>query len=545
MKVIRSFYILYVFIFLASCKKSDQIDITTLQTHHNIAIPLVSAEIEVADMLAGGVDTIINTGSSGDLFLVYSTDPVNFSTSDLVGAIPDQNISSQVAPFSSLPSPVPLNLDTNYGDTIINQFSMPVNGATPELTSIDFSQGIFNVSITNNFSHNITLTFTIPSLVGGPNGTFTSILPVTANNSAITQENLSNYVLDLSLGSQGYNELIVYLNVEIDANGSNISSTDQIDISFDMVNMDFDLIEGDLKNIKIALDPLEIDLNIFENSESAVNFQLTNPAINFNISNSFGFSPYMGMDTMYYEDLSGVKIDDIKYDSTGSNQQPAPFYFPAIGQPITPGNPVSSVISINSSNSSIDQLINDVPKKLLCKPFVEINPDTTSTNSNSISKNSAVTVASEVMLPLEGYAGGWKMGDTIPFDFEVDNLFSSNTNVDTAQIKFTTVNGWPVDVSFTLELLDSAQITLTSIANSEIILESGLLDNNGRVITPSTKNTVLKCDNECVDKLNQTKYVIILVEANTQDYNNQQAVKIYDDYKLGLTMALLVSGRML
>ena len=543
MKVIRLFSILYIFIFLAGCKKSEQFDLNSLQTHHNIAIPLVSAEIEVADMLAGGVDTIINTGTTGDLFLVYSTDPISFSTDELVGTIPDQNISSQVAPFSSLPSPVPLFLDTNYGDTITNQFSMPVNGTTPELTSIDFSQGIFNVSINNNLSHNIVLTFTIPSLVG-PNGTFTSALPVSANNSATTQENLSNYILDLTLGAQGFNELIVYLDVAIDANGSNITSADNLDISFDMFNMDFDLIEGDLKNIKIALDPQEIELNIFENSESAVNFQLTNPAINFNISNSFGFSPYMGMDTMYYEDLSGAKIDDIKYDSTGTNQQPAPFYFPAIGQPSTPGSSVSSVISINSNNSSIDQLINDVPKKLVSKPFVEINPDTNSTNTNSISKNSAVNVTSEVMLPLEGYAGGWKMGDTIPFDFEVDNLFSSNTTVDTAQIKFTTVNGWPVDVSFTLELLDDTLGTLTSIANSEIILESGILDNNGRVVTPSTKNTVLKCDSTCVDNLNKTKYVILLVEANTQDYNNQQSVKIYDDYKLGLTMALLVSGRM-
>ena len=545
MKVIRLFSILFLIIFLSACKKSEQIDLSTLQTHHNIAIPLVSAEIEVADMLAGGVDTIINTGTSGDLFLVYSTDPINFSTSDFVGAIPDQNISSQVAPFSSFTTPLPLSIDTNYGDTITSQFSMPINGTTPELTSIDFLQGIFNVSITNNLSHNITVTFTIPSLVGGPNGTFSSVLPVSANNSATTQENLSNYVLDLTLGAQGFNELIVYLDVAIDANGSTISSTDNLDISFDMINMDFNLIEGDLKNIKIPLDPQEIELNIFENSESAVNFQLTNPAINFNINNSFGFSPYLGMDTMYYEDLSGNKIDDIKYDSTGLNQQPAPFYFPAIGQPSSPGSSVSSVISINSNNSSIDQLINDVPKKLVSKPFVEINPDPNSTNTNSISKNSSVDVTSEVMLPLEGYAGGWKMGDTIPFDFEVDNLFSSNTSVDTAQIKFTTVNGWPVDVSFTLELLDNTLTTLTSIANSEIILESGILDNNGRVVTPSTKNTVLKCDSECVDNLNQTKYVILLVEANTQDYNNQQSVKIYDDYKLGLTMALLVSGRML
>ena len=148
-------------------------------------------------------------------------------------------------------------------------------------------------------------------------------------------------------------------------------------------------------------------------------------------------------------------------------------------------------------------------------PSIELNPNA-GPNFNYITSTSQMTINSEITLPLEGYAGGWRMGDTIPFDFEVDNLFSSNTSVDTAQIKFTTVNGWPVDVSFTLELLDSTLTTLTSIANSEIILESGILDNNGRVVTPSTKNTVLNCDSECVNNLNQTKYVILLVEANVK-----------------------------
>ena len=77
-----------------------------------------------------------------------------------------------------------------------------------------------------------------------------------------------------------------------------------------------------------------------------------------------------------------------------------------------------------------------------------------------------------------------------------------------------------------------------------MIIESGVLDANGKVVTPTVKPTELFCDSNCVNNLNQTKYVIISVEANTSDYTNQQAVKIYEDYKLGISMALLVSGRM-
>ena len=55
--------------------------------------------------------------------------------------------------------------------------------------------------------------------------------------------------------------------------------------------------------------------------------------------------------------------------------------------------------------------------------------------------------------------------------------------------------------------------------------------------------TELACDEGCVDNLNETKHVILLVTAGTVDYNSQQSVKIYNDYKLGLSMALLISGR--
>jgi len=44
--------------------------------------------------------------------------------------------------------------------------------------------------------------------------------------------------------------------------------------------------------------------------------------------------------------------------------------------------------------------------------------------------------------------------------------------------------------------------------------------------------------------LNSTKHVIISATAQTVGYTNQQAVKIYNDYKLGVSMALLISGRM-
>ena len=71
------------------------------------------------------------------------------------------------------------------------------------------------------------------------------------------------------------------------------------------------------------------------------------------------------------------------------------------------------------------------------------------------------------------------------------------------------------------------------------------MDANGKVVEESEqKVTLLGCDESCVDNLNQTKFVILIVTAGTSGFDNQQSVKIYNDYKLQLSMALLISGRM-
>ena len=535
-----SFYFLFFTLIFASCKKSEQVDLSSLQTYHHVAIPLVSAEIDIEDMLERDTGDIISTGNDGELFLAYVTPPTYISASEIV-EIPEQSFSISVNPApQNLPA---LNNSISYADTNINAFTFP---SGEELTAIEFSQGILTINIVNNLSHEVVLNITIPSLVDNLGGYFSDVLTAPANNPAVTQANLSNYVFDLTKGSLGFNEMVVYLDVTINGSGSPISTTDDLTFSFSMDNLEFSTILGDIKYQEFDLGSIPLEIDIFSNSESAVEFLLTNPEIKHTIQNSFGFTANMGMQAMYYEDLQGNILGNVLYDSAGSgNLQPAPFYFPTIQQPLVQGDSVISVIAMNATNSTINELINSTPKSIVSNPVVVVNADSTITNNNFILSTSKISVSTEITLPLEGYAGGWVMGDTIPFDFKVDELFSSETDIDSAVIKFSTINGWPVEVNFTLELLDSNMNLLSSIADGEMVLESATLDANGRVIEDSQqKVTLLGCNESCVDNLNQTKFVILLVTAGTSDYDNQQSVKIYSDYKLQLSMALLISGRM-
>ena len=534
----KSFAGLLLSIILFSCNKGEQVDLSTLQTYHNVAIPLISAEIDVEDMLQGDTGNIISTGNNGELFLAYVTPTTTINAGEIVD-IPDQSFSVSVNPA---PSTLPVFTGSvNFQDTNVNAFSFP-NGE--ELTSIVFSQGILTINIVNDLSHEVVLSITIPSLVDDLGNSYSDNLVANANNSAVTQANLSNYTFDLTKGANGYNDMVVYLDVTINGSGSPINVSDNLSFSFSMDNLEFEAIYGDLKYQQFDLGSVPLEIDIFKNSENAIDFLLTNPEIKHTIQNSFGFKANMGMQQMYYEDLQGVFLADILYDSSGSgNLQAAPFYFPTIQQPIVEGDSVTSILSMNASNSSIDQLINATPKQIISNPVVVVNADSTITHNNFVLSSSEISVSTEITLPLEGYAGGWQMGDTIPFDFKVDELFTSETEISEAVIKFVTTNGWPLEVTFTLKLLDSVYNELSSIADSTVVIQSGNLDANGRVESSSVTISELACDEGCVDNLNETKHVILLVTASTSDYNNQQSVKIYNDYKLGLSMALLISGR--
>ena len=533
-------HFVYFTLILSSCKKTDQIDLSSLQTYHHVAIPLVSAEIDVEDMLERDTGDVISTGTDGELFLVYANPPTTLNASEII-EIPDQNFNISVNPApQNLPS---LIGSISYSDTNFNAFTFSQG---EELTSIEFSQGILTIEIDNNLSHEVVVNITIPSLVDNQGGYFSDILTAPANNPAVTQANLSNYIFDLTKGNIGFNEMVVYLDVTINGSGSSINTSDDLAFSFTMNNLEFASILGDIKYQQFDLGSFPLEIDIFSNSESAVQFLLTNPKIEHTIKNSFGFTANMGMQSMYYEDLQGVFLDNVLYDSAASgNLQLAPFYFPPIDQPVIQGDSVTSIITMDATNSTINQLINSTPKNIVSNPVLTVNADSTISNNNFILSSSKISVSTEITLPLEGYAEGWIMGDTIPFDFKVDELFSSETDIDSAIIKFSTTNGWPVEVNFTIELLDSNFNLLSSIADGEMVLQSATLDANGRVIEDSQqKVTLLGCDSSCVENLNQTKFVILLVSANTLDYDSQQPVKIYSDYKLQLSMSLLISGRM-
>jgi len=539
------FYIIAIFLLFLTCKKREKLDLSTIQTYHHLAIPLVNAQIGIEELLKKDTGGLVTTNpQTGEILLAYESSAMSIDASGIID-ITDQTFSASIPARPTSIIPVGSSIDTTI--TFNQSFVVP-NGE--ELDSIDFSSGVLDYSITNNLRHEVEVTIKIPSLVS-------KLLPITysdfttvdsighpTGNIKTGQTALSNYIFDLTKGNLGYNQIAVEFIVKIKGSGASVTSAEDLNIVISMNGLEFARIDGDLKYQKFNLGSSPVTLSIFNISDGAFDFSLTNPKIEHTIVNSFGFSANMGMDSMYYEDLSGIKIDDIKYDSTGLSPKIAPFYFPSIQQPINAFDSATTIIFMDNTNSSISSLINATPKTIISKPFVEVNPDPTVSNNNYILSSSKISVSTEISLPLEGYAQGWIMRDTIPFNAKVDELFSSETSIDSAIIKFTTTNYFPLDVKIDLILLDSTSTTIDTIADSELIIASGVIDANGKITTAQAVPTKLPCDGTCVDNLNNTRFIILRLSIGTTGVSSQESVKIYDDYKIELDIALLISGRM-
>jgi len=539
------FYFIAIFLLFLTCKKREKLDLSTIQTYHHLAIPLVNAQIGIEELLKKDTGGLVTTNpQTGEILLAYESSAMSIDASGIID-ITDQTFSASIPARPTSIIPVGSSIDTTI--TFNQSFVVP-NGE--ELDSIDFSSGVLDYSITNNLRHEVEVTIKIPSLVS-------KLLPITysdftsvdsighpTGNIKTGQTALSNYIFDLTKGNLGYNQIAVEFIVKIKGSGASVTSAEDLNIVLSMNGLEFARIDGDLKYQKFDLGSSPVTLSIFNISDGAFDFSLTNPKIEHTIVNSFGFSANMGMDSMYYEDLSGIKIDDIKYDSTGLSPKIAPFYFPSIQQPINAFDSATTIIFMDNTNSSISSLINATPKTIISKPFVEVNLAPTASNNNYILSSSKISVSTEITLPLEGYAEGWIMRDTIPFNAKVDELFSSETSIDSAIIKFTTTNYFPLDVKIDLILLDSTSTTIDTIADSELIIASGVIDANGKITTAQAVPTKLPCDGTCVDNLNNTRFIILRLSIGTTGVSSQESVKIYDDYKIELDIALLISGRM-
>jgi hypothetical protein len=148
-------------------------------------------------------------------------------------------------------------------------------------------------------------------------------------------------------------------------------------------------------------------------------------------------------------------------------------------------------------------------------------------------------IRAELELPLIGFAYGMTFVDTIPFEFG-DNV----EEIESVLFRSIITNGFPFKSTIQIYFADSNYVVLDSLyaPNTEII-QSGITNNDGRVIQKTEKLTDVTFTQNRMPNVLNAKHVIIKAIGESLNGTNNQISKIYEDYTIQVRLSLKVNGK--
>lgn len=522
-------------IFLPSCKK-EYFELDRLKDdvvwNPEAAVPLINSELNVADLLDrfDDEDIIVVDQTSGLLALRYFSEIFSLTAEDIL-VLQNQN--------ATLPFPITaadiatLTTGSAASNSASFNYALDLSNLTPvpELYSVSLDGGNFNITATSNVGYDADVTLSIPSLTLNGNA-YSRTFTVPANGTVNQSDVLSNYMMDLTTGTQGFNELGVAITVAWQPGGA-ATPLDVIDFGISINSLDFGLIRGDLKQQNINTGRDSVRFRIFESSDAG-DLTWTDPSFTAVFTNSFGADVSIDMQTFEVEnDLQILPV-------TG------PFDVPVIinSNPTIGGSEVTSV-TMSSGNSNVVTVVDIEPDRLVYDVAAITNPSGLPT-TNWVADTSRIKLEMEAVLPFEGTASGYSILDTT----EVD-IFPLNDDIEeivSITLRLAIDNGFPVDGFAQVLFLDSNDVVLDSLFSNaqQQVMATGEVVNtiidqvNGR--TQSITDIVL--DRETLERLEAQGFRKMLTRGwiETTDMG-QTTVSIFENYTMQLFLGMNIELR--
>jgi hypothetical protein len=217
--------------------------------------------------------------------------------------------------------------------------------------------------------------------------------------------------------------------------------------------------------------------------------------------------------------------------------------FPAthnLNFPAAFGQMVETLIVFNTSNTSnLSTVISPVPKYLafMFSAFTNVNGPTAS--PNFVSDTSKLRLRSELELPLEGFAYGFGVKDTVPF-----SLNQEINQIEYVMFRLIMDNGFPVQLGAQMRFMDenynvlfAAWDQITEVVAPATVNGQGVVNQRGYKITD------IVLDDWKLDLLPQVAFIEI--EGNTQTYNGPSGVvvKFFDWYNLKMKLSMQIQAK--
>jgi len=501
-------------IVVTGCIKQKDVDFKNLSIDNwqpDWALPIINANLTLKNVVKLG--TVVSENEEGMYSLHYSSNLFSARASDYIN-IPDQNYNSPGITLT-----VPQN-SVSYSGSVSDSFSSTFGYTDPngaQLEHINVKSGNMNLNVTSTFNHNVTATVIFPTVLssGSPLQISTTIAYPSTTGTATF--NLAGYNFDLTNGGASKNVLPYKVRFSLTGTGQPIAASNNIAVNVTTSDIEFSFIDGYLGTYSIPIPSDTIEIGVFDNTLSA-NIFIRNPKIHLNFRNSFGLGVSAKFNNLFGLTNKGDRV----------NMSISPV---SVNGASSPGQTVNSVYTIDSTNSTVQNLFNPAPNVVIYDGAVLVNPAGTTPVYSFVTDTSTIALTADAELPAWFKIIDFALQDTNQMVLPVDTSLLQK-----AEFKLLMDNAFPLYGSVQLYFADENYNFIDSLVpTASDIVAQAPVDVNGRVTGRSSAVTTFTMEKSEYNAMApRVKYAVIRARLKT---SGNSTIKILSSNNLIVKLA--------
>lgn len=507
-------------VFFFSCRK----DFERPNWDIDALAPLLKTSLNLEDLLP---DSILQTNPDTSLKLVYQESIFDVGVDSLF-KIPDTTITDVYnIPVNSVVAPG----GAFYSEA--EEYTLNVNNGVG-LNYAEIESGFIEIEIISEVKERIIVTYTIPSAT--KNGDTLEITDV-INAATVGQPayysttiDISGYQLDLTgISKSEINTMVTRGVGVVDTNASSsaiLSVGEQITFNNKLISIVPYFVRGYFGNQQFNYqDTTEVD--VF-NRIVGGSLDLDQVDVDVEFRNGIGVDAQIVMNQFATQNATTNLNASLNHSFIGSplniNRSILTYSIPEV-------NYTDYTISLNTSNSNIDQLIEIFPNQLAYNIDLTINPlGNISGNNDFVYKKHVLETNLNVEFPLSLVANNLTLQDTVSFSLPEQ---SETGRILNGTLFLYANNGFPFDASISLDLYDEYDNFIQKLPVNSLI-QAAPVNSSLRVISKKESVVSIPLTTSDADNLYRAKKILLNISFTTQP--QPQFIKIYEEYAIDVQL---------
>jgi hypothetical protein len=497
--------------------KMEMVEDITYQP--TLAIPLVNGDYNIAELAEdlSGENFEIGTADDGTSTFIYTQPSVLSHKAGEYFSIDNQNYMMELRAGYDIP-PGGDDRTIRVTKEFVKQFE---STEEDKIYQISLKSGTLQLSMSGNIPSSGEVIIEFPSVEKDNETVSVSYSWDSADHQSYAQNiDLTGMLVDLSSGSNGFNEFPFNSNLVFYYDGNGISSSDGLLVDIHLVDLEFDLLKATFGSREIPTTPGSFDLNFIDEIFNGA-FFLEETDMNFSITNSIGAPIAVDFGSLKGISSSGEDI----YLSGSFLDTPL-----LIQYPDEVGGMETTEVLIDETNSNINEILCSLPNSIEYAFVGHVNPDN-NTDIHFVADTSMVGASMFMEIPMFGYVENLIVYESYDFDGDIFN------DLDNALIYISAENGLPLDAKIQAYFLDGDNNLMDSLFyETNHVFVAALVDEEGFVSSSSSSSVELMVGEERLEKISLAETVELRMLLNSSN-SPEQSVHFTSNDRLSIQIS--------